>query len=126
MEVGSGQGGPGQDWPSELHLSPIVHFGGTKATVETWVGGRPVSVPSYQPKATCQVQGPGREGNVISPKGPWVKRGSTGPGEGGSCVSSFSDPGVIAGSPVPPELIRAIINKMNMKELVVSGGRAGG
>lgn len=30
--------------------------------------------------------------------------------------------GVIAGSPVPPELIRAIINKMNMKELVVAYG----
>ncbi|KAL2765244.1 medium-chain acyl-CoA ligase ACSF2, mitochondrial isoform 2 precursor [Daubentonia madagascariensis] len=30
--------------------------------------------------------------------------------------------GVIAGSPVPPELIRAIISKMNMKELVVAYG----
>ncbi|XP_069338498.1 medium-chain acyl-CoA ligase ACSF2, mitochondrial isoform X2 [Eulemur rufifrons] len=30
--------------------------------------------------------------------------------------------GVIAGSPAPPELIRAIINKMNMKELVVAYG----
>ncbi|XP_062966218.1 medium-chain acyl-CoA ligase ACSF2, mitochondrial isoform X2 [Cynocephalus volans] len=30
--------------------------------------------------------------------------------------------GVIAGSPVPPELIRAIVNKMNMKELVVAYG----
>lgn len=30
--------------------------------------------------------------------------------------------GVIAGSPAPPELIRAIINKMNMKELVVVYG----
>uniref|UniRef100_A0A2K6FYB1 Medium-chain acyl-CoA ligase ACSF2, mitochondrial n=1 Tax=Propithecus coquereli TaxID=379532 RepID=A0A2K6FYB1_PROCO len=30
--------------------------------------------------------------------------------------------GVIAGSPVPPELSRAIINKMNMKELVVAYG----
>ncbi|XP_070082396.1 medium-chain acyl-CoA ligase ACSF2, mitochondrial isoform X5 [Equus przewalskii] len=30
--------------------------------------------------------------------------------------------GVIAGSPAPPELIRAIINKLNMKELVVAYG----
>uniref|UniRef100_G1P510 Medium-chain acyl-CoA ligase ACSF2, mitochondrial n=1 Tax=Myotis lucifugus TaxID=59463 RepID=G1P510_MYOLU len=30
--------------------------------------------------------------------------------------------GVIAGSPAPPEVIRAIINKLNAKELVVSGG----
>uniref|UniRef100_A0A8C8ZZ43 Medium-chain acyl-CoA ligase ACSF2, mitochondrial n=1 Tax=Prolemur simus TaxID=1328070 RepID=A0A8C8ZZ43_PROSS len=30
--------------------------------------------------------------------------------------------GVIAGSPAPPELIRAIINKMNMKELAVGYG----
>ncbi|XP_012864233.1 PREDICTED: acyl-CoA synthetase family member 2, mitochondrial [Dipodomys ordii] len=30
--------------------------------------------------------------------------------------------GVIAGSPAPPELIRAIINKMNMKELVIAYG----
>ncbi|XP_003786542.1 acyl-CoA synthetase family member 2, mitochondrial [Otolemur garnettii] len=30
--------------------------------------------------------------------------------------------GVIAGSPAPPELVRAIINKMNMKELVVAYG----
>ncbi|KAI2583948.1 acyl-CoA synthetase family member 2, partial [Homo sapiens] len=28
--------------------------------------------------------------------------------------------GVIAGSPAPPELIRAIINKINMKDLVKS------
>ncbi|KAF0875168.1 ACSF2 synthetase, partial [Crocuta crocuta] len=33
--------------------------------------------------------------------------------------------GVIAGSPAPPELIRAIIDKLHMKELVVSGGSAG-
>ncbi|XP_057357336.1 medium-chain acyl-CoA ligase ACSF2, mitochondrial isoform X2 [Manis pentadactyla] len=30
--------------------------------------------------------------------------------------------GVIAGSPAPPELIRAIVNKLNMKELVVAYG----
>ncbi|EHB16492.1 Acyl-CoA synthetase family member 2, mitochondrial [Heterocephalus glaber] len=30
--------------------------------------------------------------------------------------------GVIAGSPAPPELIRAIVNKMNMKELAVAYG----
>uniref|UniRef100_A0A8C5W9I8 Medium-chain acyl-CoA ligase ACSF2, mitochondrial n=1 Tax=Microcebus murinus TaxID=30608 RepID=A0A8C5W9I8_MICMU len=30
--------------------------------------------------------------------------------------------GVIAGSPAPPELVRAIINEMNMKELVVAYG----
>ncbi|XP_031532161.1 medium-chain acyl-CoA ligase ACSF2, mitochondrial isoform X2 [Vicugna pacos] len=30
--------------------------------------------------------------------------------------------GVIAGSPAPPELIRAIINKLNMKDLVVAYG----
>lgn len=52
-------------------------------------------------------------------------RGSTGPGEAGSCVSLLSDSGVIAGSPAPPELIRAIIDKLNMKELVVSGSWAG-
>ncbi|XP_014302940.1 acyl-CoA synthetase family member 2, mitochondrial [Myotis lucifugus] len=34
--------------------------------------------------------------------------------------------GVIAGSPAPPEVIRAIINKLNAKELVVSGGWAWG
>ncbi|XP_030663812.1 medium-chain acyl-CoA ligase ACSF2, mitochondrial [Nomascus leucogenys] len=34
--------------------------------------------------------------------------------------------GVIAGSPAPPELIRAIINKINMKDLVVSGDRGPG
>lgn len=49
-------------------------------------------------------------------------RGAIGPGEAGSRVSPLSDSGVIAGSPAPPELIRAIINKLNMKELVVSGG----
>lgn len=30
---------------------------------------------------------------------------------------------MIGGSPASSELIRAIINKLNMKELVVSGGR---
>lgn len=48
-------------------------------------------------------------------------RGSTGPGEAGSCVSPLSDSGVIAGASAPPELIRAMIDKLNMKELVVSG-----
>ena len=56
-------------------------------------------------------------------KGRRRRGGSTGPGEGGSCVSPLSDSGVIGGSPASPELIRAIINKLNMKELVVSGGR---
>lgn len=41
--------------------------------------------------------------------------------KGGNCVSPLSDSGVIGGSTVPPELIRAIINKLNMKEIVVSG-----
>ncbi|XP_040324587.1 medium-chain acyl-CoA ligase ACSF2, mitochondrial-like isoform X1 [Herpailurus yagouaroundi] len=34
--------------------------------------------------------------------------------------------GVIAGSPAPPELIRAIIDKLNMKELVGPGLKKGG
>lgn len=49
------------------------------------------------------------------------QRGPPGLEKGGSCVSPLSDSGVIAGSPAPPELIRAIINKLNMKEMVVSG-----
>lgn len=53
-------------------------------------------------------------------------KGSTGPGEAVSRVSPLSDSGVIAGSPAPPEVIRAIINKLNAKELVVSGGWAWG
>lgn len=45
--------------------------------------------------------------------------------EAGSCVSPLSDSGVIAGSPAPPELIRTIIDKLNMKDLVVSGRKPG-
>uniref|UniRef100_A0A2K6M409 Medium-chain acyl-CoA ligase ACSF2, mitochondrial n=1 Tax=Rhinopithecus bieti TaxID=61621 RepID=A0A2K6M409_RHIBE len=41
---------------------------------------------------------------------------------GTSCSPSLCDSGVIAGSPAPPELIRAIINKINMKDLVVAYG----
>lgn len=47
--------------------------------------------------------------------------------EKGEAVSpSLSDSGVIAGSPAPPELIRAIITKMNMRELVVSSNQSQG
>uniref|UniRef100_A0A7N4NTG4 Medium-chain acyl-CoA ligase ACSF2, mitochondrial n=1 Tax=Sarcophilus harrisii TaxID=9305 RepID=A0A7N4NTG4_SARHA len=37
-------------------------------------------------------------------------------------VSAVSDSGVIAGSPAPPELIRTIIQKMNLTEMVVAYG----
>lgn len=49
-------------------------------------------------------------------------RGVIGFGEAGSRVSFFFDLGVIVGFFVFLELIRVIINKLNMKELVVSGG----
>lgn len=40
-------------------------------------------------------------------------------------MSTLSHSGVVGGSSAPPELIRMIISKLNMRELVVSGGRAG-
>lgn len=103
------------------------------------MGGREILyVPRHQPKTSCldislrtaaRSRNKSRVGKqrecyfLKRATGEWE---STGPGEGGSCVSPLSDSGVIAGSPAPPELIRAIINKLNMKELVVSRGRGWG
>lgn len=44
------------------------------------------------------------------------------PRERGNCVSLLSDSGAIGGAPAPPDLIRAIVNKLNAKDLVVSEG----
>lgn len=58
---------------------------------------------------------------MFFPKKSYRQRGSTGPGVGGRHVSPLSDSGVIAGSPAPPELVQAIVEKLNAWELVVSG-----
>lgn len=59
---------------------------------------------------------------MFFPKKSCRQRRSTRPGAAGSCVSPLSDSGLIAGAPIPSELIRAIIKKLNAQELVVSGG----
>ena len=99
------------------------------------MGGKEIpSVPRHQPKTSCldiSLRTAARSRNKFRvgkqrecyflkrARGEWE---STEPGEGGSCVSPLSNSGVIAGSPAPPELIRAIINKLNMKEEARGGG----
>ncbi|XP_025136116.3 medium-chain acyl-CoA ligase ACSF2, mitochondrial isoform X2 [Bubalus bubalis] len=108
-----------QKMPEESRIvlpSPLYHcLGSVGGTMVSLVHGVTLILcsPVFEGKKTLEAIS--RERAI----GEWE---STGPGEGGSCVSPLSNSGVIAGSPAPPELIRAIINKLNMKELVVAYG----